>query len=219
MNRKLSLTRRPIIQLGDGEEPEIIISAVLLSRVVRRYFEIIEGKLGSELFDTKEIGKWIGKVVDERGHAFNHSVAGRLKELGLNALPDQLMTKFQGKKELGDVDVLAWDGDGRVWIIECKRLLLDRTVGEVGERLADYTTTGLRNNKRTPIQKHLDRVSFLKGNLAGLSKLTGIEPTKIRLRSALVTSGIVPMQFAKAMSSLVDIVTDYREMSDAGFTS
>lgn len=219
MNRKLSLTRRPIMQLGEGEEPEIIISAVLLSRVVRRYFEIIDGKLGSELFDTKEIGKWIGKVVDERGHAFNHSVAGRLKELGLNALPDQLMTQFQGKKELGDVDVLAWDGDGRVWIIECKRLLLDRTVGEVGERLADYTTTGLRNNKRTPIQKHLDRVSFLKGNLAGLSKLTGIEPTKIQLRSALVTSGIVPMQFAKTMSSLVDIVTDYREMSGAGFKS
>ncbi|MEH7906218.1 hypothetical protein V7798_00755 [Rhizobium laguerreae] len=218
MNRKLSLTRRPFVQLSDGEDPEILISSVLLLRVVRRYFEVIEGRLGAELFDTKEIGKWIGKVVDQRGHAFNHSVAARLTELGLTALPDQLMTQFHGKKELGDVDVLAWNKEGDVWIIECKRLLLDRTVGEVGERLADYTTTGMRNGKRTPIQKHLDRISFFKNDPGVLTKLTGIAPAKIRLRSALVTSGIVPMQFAKAMSQLVNIATDYRSMGAAGFT-
>lgn len=216
MNRKLSLTRRPIIQLSDGEDPEVLISAVLLSRIVRRYFEVIDGKLGAELFDTKEMRKWIGKIVDKRGHAFNHSVAARLREFGLNALPDQLMTQFQGKKELGDVDVLAWSGEGDVWIIECKRLLLDRTVGEVGERLADYTTLGMRNGKRTPIQKHLDRVSFLKSNPRHLKKLTGLDPAKIRIRSALVTSGIVPMQFAKVMSQLVDVATDYRSIEAAG---
>lgn len=218
MNRKLSLTRRPIIQLSDGEDPEILISAVLLSRIVRRYFEVIDGRLGAELFDTKEIRKWIGKIVDERGHAFNHSVAARLTELGFKALPDQLMTQFQGKKELGDVDVLAWSGEGDVWIIECKRLLLDRTVGEVGERLADYTIPGMRNGKRTPIQKHLDRVSYFASNPGCLTKLTGVDPARIHLRSALVTSGIVPMQFAKAMSQLVDLATDYRSIEAAWFT-
>jgi hypothetical protein len=219
MNRKLSLTRRPIMQLDHSGDSEILISAVLLLRVVRRYFELLDGKLGIELFDTKEIGRWIGKIVNERGHNFNHSVAKRLTELGLKALPDQLMTLFNAKKELGDVDVLAWSEEGDVWIIECKRLLLDRTVGEVGERLADYTTTGMRNKRRTPIQKHLDRLSFFESNKETLTKLTGIDPVKIRLHSALVTSEIVPMQFSKSMSPLVDIVTDYRGLGESGFTS
>lgn len=214
MSRKLSLTRRPIVQLDDSENPEILLFPVLIARVVRRMFELIDGRLGAEMFDTKEVDRWLGKIVNERGHAFNHAVAERLSALGLNARPDQLMTLFGASKDLGDIDVLAWSSEGTVWVIECKRLLLDRTVGEVGERLADYTTRGKRNGKRTPIQKHLDRVAFMQGNLSGLSLLTGIEEAKIVLRSALVTDSIVPMQFAKSMASLVDVATDYRSIGE-----
>ncbi|MGV1755002.1 hypothetical protein [Agrobacterium sp. CG674] len=215
MSRKLSLTRRPIVQLDENEDPEILLFPVLIARFVRRMFELIDGRLGAEIFDTKEIDRWIGKIANERGHTFNHSVAERLSELGLDARPDQLMTLFGASKEYGDIDVLAWTKEGIVWIIECKRLLLDRTVGEVGERLADYTTRGRRNGKRTPIQKHLDRIAFFEGNLSRLSRFTGIDQTKIVLRSALVTDGIVPMQFAESMAALVDVATDFRNIADA----
>ncbi|MBK1795508.1 hypothetical protein JHL21_13475 [Devosia sp. WQ 349] len=124
------------------------------------------------------------------------------------------MTLFGGKKDLGDVDVLAWDKKtGTVWAIECKRLLLDRTIGEIGERLADYTTRGTRNKKRTPIQKHLDRVDFLRANLAGVAKVTKIPVADIKLRSALVTDRIVPMQFTKTMLTLVDRTCTFRDIS------
>lgn len=213
MNRKLSLTRRPFIQLDETDDPEVLIFPLLAARAVRRMFELIDGHLGSEMFDSKDIDRWIGKVVHERGHAFNHSVAAKLREIGFEALPDQLMTQFGGNKALGDVDVLAWDrASGVVWAIECKRLQMDRTVGEIGERLADYTTKGTRKGKRTPIQKHLERLDFLHSNKASLRPITGLDQNKIILRSALITDRIVPMQFTKAMASLVDRVCDYRNI-------
>ncbi|NEH46624.1 hypothetical protein GR215_33020 [Rhizobium leguminosarum] len=213
MNRRLSLTRRPWIQLTEEADPDILISPVLTDRVIRRIFDLIDGRVGSEMFDTKQIDRWMGKIVNDRGHAFNHAVADSLVRSGYEALPDQLMTRFGGKKDLGDVDVLAWEHrTNTVWIIECKRLLLDRTVAEVGERLADYTTRGRRNGKRTPIQKHLDRVDFLRGHPDLLAKATSIPLDRLVIRSALITDRIVPMQFATTMNSLVDRVCDYRQI-------
>ncbi|MER9764334.1 hypothetical protein [Mesorhizobium sp. M0138] len=214
MNRKLSLTRRPLIQIDETDDPEVIVASALISKVVFRLFGLVDGRLGAEMFDTKEVNRWLGKIVNELGHAFNHSVAAKLQEIGLDAQPDQLMTLFGGKKELGDVDVLAWDKKtGTVWAIECKRLLLDRTIGEIGERLADYTTTGTRHTKRTPIQKHLDRVDFLRANLSAVASITKIPVEDIKLKAALVTDKIVPMQFTKMMSALVDRTCTFRDLA------
>lgn len=215
MNRRLSLTRRPWIQITEDADPEMLLFPILTSRVIRRIFDVVDGRLGSEMFDTKEIDRWIGKVVNERGHAFNHAVAASLRRNGFDAQPDQLMTLFGADKKAGDIDVLAWKIETKeVWIIECKRLLLDRTVAEVGDRLADYTTAGKRNGKRTPIQKHLDRVAFLKKNPGPLGKLTGLDPDRLILRSALITDRIVPMQFAKSVDQLVDRVCNFRKIDD-----
>jgi hypothetical protein len=214
MNRKLSLTRRPLIQIDETDDPEVIVASALVSKVVVRLFDLADGRLGSEMFDTKEIDRWLGKIVNERGHAFNHAVTAKLREIGLHAQPDQLMTLFGGKKELGDVDVLAWDATtGTVWAIECKRLLLDRTIGEIGERLADYTTKGTRHNKRTPIQKHLDRVDFLRANLPAVAAMTKIPVGDVKLKAALVTDRIVPMQFTKTMSTLVNLTCTFRDLT------
>jgi hypothetical protein len=215
MDRRLSLTRRPWLQLTEDADPTVLVFPILTNRVVHRIFDLAEGRLSAELFDTKEIERWLGKIVDNRGNAFNGAVAERLRSCGYEALPDQLMTLFGGKKDLGDVDVLAWNqASNTVWIIECKRLLMARTVQEVGERLTDYTTLGKRNGKRTPIQKHLDRVAFLKENPTGLAKATRIIKENLIIRSALITDKIVPMQFSKTMDSLVDRVCNAREIPE-----
>lgn len=214
MNRKLSLTRRPLIQIDETDDPEVVVASALVSKVVYRLFGLVDGRLGAEMFDTKEVDRWLGKIVNELGHKFNHSVAAKLQEIGLEAQSDQLMTLFGGKKELGDMDVLAWDKrTGTVWAIECKRLLLDRTIGEIGERLADYTIRGTRRNKRTPIQKHLDRVDFLRANLSAVASITKIPVVDIKLKAALVTDRIVPMQFAKTMSTIVDRTCTFRDLA------
>lgn len=81
----------------------------------------------------------MGGAIDRLGHGFNHRVAARLKELGLEAEPEYKMTRLGGVDADDDVDTLAWDaGSGNVYVIECKRLLADKTVGEIAERLVEY---------------------------------------------------------------------------------
>ncbi|PZN95078.1 MAG: hypothetical protein DCF30_19405 [Hyphomicrobiales bacterium] len=155
--------------------------------------------------------KWIGTVVNERGHAFNHDVAAALRDSGFETRPDVQLGELGGGKELGDVDVLAWRREtGEVWLIECKRLQFDRTVAEIGERLGDYTKGGERRGKRTPIQKHLDRLAYVRAAPAGLSRVIGIPADEMRIRAALVTDSLVPMQFTERMTQLLDRVVDYR---------
>ncbi len=215
MNRKLALIRRPLVQLDDSADPPVMVTPGLLDRAVRRSLDTLDGRLPAEAFDSDAMEKWIGTIVDERGHAFNHRVADALKAQGFEARPDVKLTELGGGKVLGDVDVLAWSAStGEVWLIECKRLVMDRTVGEIGERLADYTTRGKKKNgKRTPIQRHLDRIVFLQGAPAGLTAITGIPADRLQIRSALVTDSIVPMQFTSRMLDLVDRVTDYRTLA------
>lgn len=214
MDRKLSLTRRPLIQLEDGQDPEVLVFPALMDRVVRRMLQLADGRLPAEMFDTRAVERWIGGVVDQRGHAFNRRVAEALRDLGLGAEPDVRLTRLGGGKALGDVDVLAWSREtGEIWATECKRLLLDRTVGEIGERLADYTTPGVRNGKRTPIQRHLDRLAFLRLHRAELARFAGIEEHRLVLKSALITDALVPMQFTSRMTQLVDRICDFRSLS------
>lgn len=143
------------------------------------------------------------------GHAFNHTVADAYIKLGFDARADVNMTELGGTKAHGDADALAWHTEsGAVYATECKRLLFARTVAEIGERLREYTSVAAPGDDRTPIQKHLDRMTFLRSALPALSKLTGIPADKIKLQSALVTDYLVPMQLSKEASQLVDVVTD-----------
>lgn len=216
VNRKLSLMRRPLIQIDESDDPEVLIFPALLARTVRRAFQLIDGRLPSTMFDTRAVDRWLGKVVDERGHAFNIRVRDALRGLGYQAESDVLMTRLGGDKAMGDVDVMAWSpGTGEVWAIECKRLLIDRTVGEIGERLADYTTPGKRNGKRTLIQKHLDRLDRLREHPDALARFVGLPSAEMVVKAALVTDALVPMQFTGRMLDLVDRACDFRSLADA----
>jgi hypothetical protein len=213
MDRKLSLIQRPLVQLDNSADPLVLVTPGLLVRAVRRIFDAGDGRLPAEAFDCRAMREWIGAVVNERGHAFNREVAAALRELGFEARSDVQLTELGGNKRLGDVDVLAWRVEsGEVWLIECKRLQFDRTVREIGARLADYTTRGEIKGKRTPIQRHLDRVNFIRGAPRGLSGVTGMPTDKMKIHSALVTDSIVPMQFTKKMTHLVDRVSEYRTL-------
>lgn len=71
--------------------------------------------------------------------------------------------------------------------IECKRLQIARSIGEIGERLAEYTTIAPPKARKTPIQKHLDRVAFLQASPSKLAKLT-----RIGVRSSPVSRRFSP---------------------------
>ena len=122
--------------------------------------------------------------------------------------------EFGGADALGDVDVLCWrQSRGVVYVIECKSLRLEGTLGEIGERLAEFAA-GAVGEKRTPLQKHLDRMAFLQANLKALAACTGIPEGRLRLRSGLVTEGLGALQFGGDAREMLDIVTDYELLGD-----
>lgn len=215
-NRRLSLMRRALVQLDESEDPRVLIAPALIDRSAEYLYGTYPGRLPADLFQSAAMKKWIGSAVDKDGHAFNHTVAARFKELGFQARADVNLTELGGTQAMGDVDALAWNKDtGIVYATECKRLLFARTVAEIGERLQEYTSVAAPGQDRTPIQKHLDRIAFLRAALHAISKATGIPTGKIVLRSALVTDYLVPMQFLKDTSKLVDVVTDIALLDEA----
>jgi len=208
-NRRLLVLRRPIVQLSEGQNPIVLIAPVLLDIAFRYLLGAADGDLPAELFDSPPMVSWIGAAVNEQGHKFNHVVADKLATFGWRATPEVQITSMGGSAQLGDVDVMCWsETTGVVIAIECKRLSFARTTGEIGERLAEYTRMDDRG-ARTPIKKHLDRVEVLRLNDNKVAKFLDIK-TKIKIKSALVTDILVPMQFSTQMKNLVDVVTNYR---------
>lgn len=215
-NRRLSLTRRPLPQLDESSDPLVLIAPAHIDRSVEYLYGTYEGRFPVDLFESTAMRSWIGHAVNRDGHAFNQQVAAAFGELGFSARSDVKMTELGGTQGLGDVDALAWQPEtGVIFAAECKRLLFARTVAEVGERLREYTSIAAPGDDRTPIQKHADRMTFLKSALPAVAKLTGIAESKIVLRSALVTDYLVPMQFSKEVSKFVDVVTDLSLLGEA----
>jgi hypothetical protein len=215
-NRRLSLLQRPLLQVGTGGDPLVLVHPTLLDHFIQRLFLVKDGLLPVELYSTEAMRSWIGTAVNREGHAFNHRVAAELAKVGWKTRPDVKLTQLGGTQELGDVDVLAWhSATGLVLAIECKRLQKARSIGEIGERLHEYATLAAAGAKRTPIQKHLDRLAFLRANPAGLAKLSAIPVDRLQLRSALVTDHLVPMQFSAKAAALVDRIVEFRSIAAA----
>ncbi len=98
-------------------------------------------------------------------------------------------------------------------VVECKSLRFDSTLGEIGERLAEYAA-GTVGGKRTPLQKHLDRMSFFEANPKALADFTGIPAPRLRLRSGLVTESLGSLQFGGDARQMLDVVTDYELLEE-----
>ncbi|MDE0241438.1 MAG: hypothetical protein OXQ84_14815 [bacterium] len=208
-NRRLSIMRRPLCQLSMEIDPLVIVVPSILAGTLRYLHQAAFGDLPGTLFDTPEMTACIGRAVNRNGHEFARRVAERLGALRWRTEREVGLTRLGGEKSLGDVDVLAWQpATGLVYAVECKSLRFDRTCGEIGERLVEFSA-GTVDGKRTQLQKHLDRISYLRGHPQRLADYLGIPVDRLRLRSALVTEQIVPMQFSGRAREVLDLVTDY----------
>ena len=217
-NRRLSIMRRPLVQLSAEADPFVTVVPSILAGTLAYLHQAAFGGLRSSLFDSPEMAACIGRAADRNGHEFARRVAERLGTLGWKTKREVGLRRLGGGKSLGDVDVLAWQpATGLVYAVECKSLRYDRTCGEIGERLNEYSS-GAVDGKRTPLQKHLDRISYLRANPQRLADFVGIPVDRVQLRSALVTEQLVPMQFSGRAREILDLVTDY-ELLEATFLS
>lgn len=209
--RRLSLLSRPIVQLTTEDDPLCVVSPVIAEHALDYALRAYNARLPESYFRTEEMKRWVGGAIDRLGHAFNQRVAARLKELGLQAEAEYLMTRLGGTDKEGDVDVLASNrGTGDVFVIECKRLLADKTVGEIAERLVEFGPDHEdRTGRRGPTKRHLDRVDLLRRNISRVAAATGIAESSVTLHSCLVTSALVPMQFQQEAETYFDVVSDF----------
>ena len=203
------------MQLSREDDPAVLVVPSILAGTLSYVGQAAFGDLPKDLFDSPEMRACVGRAANRIGHEFACRVARRLGELKWETAREVGLTRFGGDDSLGDVDVLGWQPvTGLVYAIECKSLRFDRTIGEVGAHLAEYSA-GTVGEKRTPLQKHLDRMSCLEANRERVADFTAIALDRLQLRSGLVTENLVSMQFGGKAREMLDLVADYELLEDA----
>ncbi|WP_417825021.1 hypothetical protein [Thalassospira lucentensis] len=197
-SRRLSVVSRPILQFDNGSDEVLLIAPHSLRSGFRL---LLIGAYSAELpqnfFNTDELrNKWWGKAGE--GHAHAQKISEKLQEHGWQTaleitLPHILNMKLS--RDFGDIDVLAWrEGHSDIWVIEGKDLSRARNYSEMAHMLSEYQGKA-KNEKPDKLLRHLRRVEVLEGSKENAAKFCGV--SKPVIKSALICSGVVPMQYAK----------------------
>lgn len=189
--RKLSLMRRPLLALNANEA--IVSVAVLLSSLAYLLAGIAEGSFKASLFESQVMKSYTGRVADLKGAEFTRRMATVIERLGWSTWTDLKMTQLHAGKtpDLGDVDILAWNSDGVVLVIECKRLKRARNLIEIVE-----VCTKFLGKVGDRLDKHIKRVTWIKSNLHQIRTVCGLCNEEIKLKEFLLMDKKVPMQFS-----------------------
>ncbi len=138
--RRLSVLRRPFIQIDSEDDPSMLVAPGLVREAVYATMRSFHsGEVPSSQTRSSQMRKWIGHANYIQRTEFNSKVALRMRELGWQAREGINVTELLGRslnRNYGDVDVLAWGtSSGRVLVMECKDLQFNKTLGEVAEQL------------------------------------------------------------------------------------
>jgi len=197
--RRLSAVRRPLVELGDGPDGEIMFApGMLRDGFAYTMHGFYEGEFPPDQLSPKMLA-WQAKVSGERGTEFAKKVADRLREDGWEARVEIKITELFNRsldRDYGDIDVLAWKPkEGRVLAIECKDLQFKKTFGEMAEQLSDFRGVVRCNRKRDSLLKHLDRMNLINAHLETFERVIGFIPAR-PAESHLLFSNPVPMEYS-----------------------
>jgi hypothetical protein len=197
--RQLSLLRRPLLVMSDGEEGALLVAPGMVREAIGYMMSNLHrGDFPDQQLSPK-MKAWRARTTGARGTAFANKVSAALFDAGWQTRIEVNITELLGRgfdRNYGDVDVLAWRPDaGRVLIIECKNVQYRKTYGEIAEQLADFRGEIRPNGKRDELRKHLDRMDLVRQHLDAVERFTGL--TNLRdVESHLMFRHPVPMEFA-----------------------
>lgn len=193
--RRLSATARPLLAFGDQDDDRVTYGAGALKLSFGYLLDRTErGTLPQDFYTTPKMKRYIGTVNDRRGHAFARSIADALRSKGWHVRTEVQMTELGGSVALGDIDVLAWNQNREVLLVECKRLQLARTVAEIAEICRRF-----RGEAKDELHKHLKRVTWIRDNLSILERIVGFRPDRHQIDDRLVTNTQVPMMYLMSL--------------------
>lgn len=166
-NRELSFTRRPLIKRNN----EYIWGNRNIFHMTMFMMDLIsDGKFKSK---SKEMNKYIGKISNNRGQAFNESIFNILKTFP-ELIVDKNLKKVNGKKivdednkDLGDIDIIyIYNKNKQIVVGEVKDFKLSRNPYEIyceyreifedTEKKKSYSTKLKRRAEW--IEKHIEDV-------------------------------------------------------------
>jgi hypothetical protein len=216
--RRLSPMRRPIMQVGAGDDAVFLVAPGM----VRDVFAYMVANYVRGDFPPHQLSKkmraWAAREADSRGAKFTQEVAEQLREQGWEVQTEIKISKILQRKldrDYGDVDVLAWHArTNRVLVIECKDVQFKKTFGEISEQLADFRGEIRPNGKPDYLLRHLDRMGVLLGDAGAIAAYLNLPTTsELNLESHLVFRNPVPMKFALAKLSERVRVSIFEELS------
>jgi hypothetical protein len=209
--RRLSLMARPVVLSGfDDDDPVFYTPGLVHDGFANLVVGSHSGGFDVEYFNGTRMKAWIGAVNNKRGHEFNEQVAEEFRRLNFQARASVQMAEFNVPPEmgdLGDIDVLAWNGSGRAYIVECKNLRFAMTVGEIVDQLNRF-----RGEANDELAKHIKRCRWLAQNPNRVARITG-RHRSLELKSLMVTNTIVPMQFVRDLPIPPDDILPIGELS------
>ena len=199
-SRRLSVLVKPLLIFGKQDNDEVFYGVGMLQQGFEYLLTRAEkGHLPQDFFTSPDMKQYIGEANNKMGHAFERSIAEKLRVKGWQTRTEIKMTQLGAPAELGDIDVLAWKPTGEALIIECKRLQLARTVAEIAEICRRF-----RGEAKDELYKHIQRINWIKENPEKLRQVTGYEPEPKRIDDRLVTNTLVPMTYLKSLPISTD---------------
>lgn len=211
--RRLSLTARPLIMLGD----KLVIAPSLIRRgVLYCLSNSFDATLDGSFFNTKEMKKWIGEQRNKSGHRFNQEAADKFSSLGWKVEADVKVSKIlkkRTKKDFGDVDVLAWSPSEKiVYLVECKDLEFAKTQGEIAKQTYEFRGVIRSDSKPDRLRKHMDRFQVLDENIDKLRDYLKLESIN-ELKVMLLFRQTVPVSYDNSDSDIPITVSFFDELS------
>ena len=207
--RRLSVLRKPLVQIDDAADPTIIVAPGILRDAFGYMFgTFYRGEYPLWQLRPK-MKRWAGIPREQIGREFSAEVATRLNEIGWKTETELKITKLLRKgfpRNYGDVDVLAWNPvTGRVLVMECKDVHYRKTDGEIAEQLTDFRGELDLDGKPDLLRRHLDRVALVRQHVPEMMRFIGLDRAP-HIESHLVFRNPVPMQFAwERMAKLVQL--------------
>jgi hypothetical protein len=208
--RRLSVLRKPLIQLDESDDPLMIVAPGILRDAFGYMFRNYHRGDFPRWQLSPKMKRWAGKSRKRMGEEFSSEVAARLRELGWKVEKTELrVTELLGKKfdkDYGDIDVLAWnESTGRVLLIECKDVQHRKTDGEIAEQLLDFRGELGADGKPDLLLKHLNRVELISKHVPEVMTYLKLESRPV-LEGHLVFKNPVPMKFAwKRMQERINL--------------